>query len=114
MQAGESVVSATSTATGGSSFDSTNFGNNKFTHLYTDFTICLLILLLSVPTMDATSISDADLLGKINILSKQISALDQQVKHLAMENKELRKEVLSHSLIYFLINLLIYIASRKQ
>ena len=37
--------------------------------------------------------NDADVYGKIQLLSKQIAALDQQVKHLAMENKELRKEV---------------------
>ena len=42
--------------------------------------------------------NDSDMFSKIQLMSKQIAALDQQVKHLAMENKELKKEVLTHLL----------------
>ena len=49
-------------------------------------------------SIDLATSNDSDMFSKIQLMSKQIAALDQQVKHLAMENKELKKEVLTHLL----------------
>jgi hypothetical protein len=52
----------------------------------------------STSSIDLATSNDSDMFSKIQLMSKQIAALDQQVKHLAMENKELKKEVLTHLL----------------